>query len=171
MTCTSSPLTTTEPFSLRVNAAISQCLRTCCSAVVEVVGLIQRQDLALVGEQDVHVLLRQLEELVAEPRDAERVGQRERHLDAGLVRLDCRVAHRLLGARLIPEIALEIHHLRRGDVVHVDVLGTRAASWRRGTSAWSAAHRASRRSGCAPSAARRRAAWCRRSRRPRGCRA
>ena len=39
--------------------------------VVEVFGLVERQDLAFIGEQDVHVLLGQIEELVAKARHAE----------------------------------------------------------------------------------------------------
>jgi hypothetical protein len=47
---------------------------------VEIVDLVERADLGLVGEQDVDVVLEQLQERGAMPIDAERIGQRERDL-------------------------------------------------------------------------------------------
>jgi hypothetical protein len=75
--------------------------------VVEGRGLVQGQDLSLVREQDVDVMLGQIQELVAEPRNTERVRQRQRHLDAGPLGLDGGILHRLLRAA-VQRTTLEI---------------------------------------------------------------
>ena len=90
--------------------------------LVKLLGLVERENLVLVGEQDVDVMLDQFEKLIAEAGDTESVRQRQRHLDPGLVRRDSGIAHGRFGTWLIPEIALEVHHLRRGDAVHVEIL-------------------------------------------------
>ena len=88
---------------------------------VEVPRLVQRADLGLVGEQDVHVVLDQVEERVAVPVDAERIGQRERDLASRRVRQPGRRAEGLLSIRRIEEIALEVDDLRARDQARVDV--------------------------------------------------
>src|SRR4029453_11652521 len=79
--------------------------------IVEVLDLIERQDLAFVGKQYVHVVLDELEELLAESRDTERVRECERDLDAGFLRLERGLAHGVLGTWLVPEVALEVEDL------------------------------------------------------------
>jgi nitrate/nitrite transport system ATP-binding protein len=76
--------------------------------LLEVVDLVQRADLGLVGEEDVDAVLDELEELEAVAVDAERVGERERHGGprlAGGVHGD---ADRLLGHRCVPEVPLGV---------------------------------------------------------------
>ena len=82
---------------------------TRCERVVEVVDLVERRDLGLVGEEDVDVGLDEVEELVAVALDAERVGQRERD-PAGRRRARCAAAMRNASLRrgLVPEVALEV---------------------------------------------------------------
>src|SRR5262249_25523892 len=55
--------------------------------------------------------------------DAERVGERERHLSARRMRQARRLAERLLGGRWIEEIPLEIHDLPSHDQLLVDIGG------------------------------------------------
>ena len=64
-------------------------------------------DLFLVPEQDVHVVDQQVEELPLVAPDAERVRQGQRHGALGGMRRRRGVAHRLLGGRHVPQVALE----------------------------------------------------------------
>ena len=77
---------TTLPCSLRVSAATATWPRTAAAACVEIVGLVQRADLGLVGEQDIDLARHQLAERGAVAVDAERVGQAQRDLPSGAVR-------------------------------------------------------------------------------------
>ena len=91
--------------------------------VVELSDLVQRRDLDLVREQHVDVVLDELEELVAVPVDAEAVGQRERHPVARVVRGPHRAAEGILGVGLVPEVALEVEHLRARHERVVEIVG------------------------------------------------
>ena len=92
--------------------------------VVELGDPIERGDLGLVGEQDVDVVLDEVEELVAVPLDAERVGQRERHTVSRVVRGARRLAERVLRLRLVPQVALEEEHLRACQQLVVELGGS-----------------------------------------------
>src|SRR5438876_1227962 len=91
--------------------------------LVEIVGLVERADLRLVGEEDIDVMRHQLAELGAVPPDAERVAEAEADAPPGAVGELCRLAEGRLGARRIEEIAFEIGDLRRRDQLRVDILG------------------------------------------------
>ena len=106
----SSAVTTIEPCSERVITTISDRPRTAETACERSRVRREREDLLLVREQHVHVVLHQRAELVEVALDAERVRQRERHAAAGAVRRGHRDAERLLGARLVPEVALQVRH-------------------------------------------------------------
>ena len=95
----------------------------------------------------------QVEELVAVAVDAETVRQRHRDFAAGRMRVARRQPDRLLGARRVPEIALEIGDLGARRLVGLDVLRARARRRRRDRCSSSARRPASRRSSSAPSAA------------------
>ena len=66
----------------------------------------------------------QVEELVTVAVDAERVGQRHRHLATRLVGETRGHPDRFLGARRVPQIALEIGDLRTGRLILLDILGS-----------------------------------------------
>ena len=83
--------------------------------LVEVVGLVERRDLALIGEQDVHVVVHQFEEVGAVAVNAEGVRQRQGHGTAGVLGDSDGLAHGLLGTRRVPQVALEVQH---GGVTH-----------------------------------------------------
>lgn len=91
---------------------------------VEVVDLVERADLGLVGEQHVDLVLDEGAELRAVPLDTERVGQRERDRAARVTRRCGCLPDGVLGRRLVPEVALEVRHLSTGDDTGVDVLRT-----------------------------------------------
>ena len=89
----------------------------------EILGLVQRADLDLVGEQDVDMPVDQIAERGAMALDAERVGQRQRHLMPGAMG-DCGgLAERLLRQWRVEQIAFEIGDLGGGDERGVDVVG------------------------------------------------
>ena len=89
----------------------------------EVAGLGQREDLLLVGEEHVNVVLDERAELLEMALDAERVGERQGDPPARAVRGGHRHAEGVLGAGLVPEVALEVRHGAAGDQLGVDVLG------------------------------------------------
>ena len=97
----------TLPFSERVSAAslVSSCAR---GRLVERSGLIERGDLRLVGKQDVDVGADQLQELGPMPIDAERIGERQRHLPPGLGGDVGRLAESGLGLGPVEQVAFEI---------------------------------------------------------------
>ena len=112
----------TEPFSERVTAAILQSLRICGQRLVEGRGLVERLDLVAVGKDDVDgARAHQVEELVAVAVDAERIRQRHRHFAPGGMRQLRRLPDRFLGARRVPQIALEIGDRGARSLVGLDV--------------------------------------------------
>ena len=75
------------------------------------IGLVQRGQLSLIGEDQVdHALAHQLEEFRPVAKDAEGIGQGERHGAAGLMGDVGRLEEGLLCRRRIPEIAFQIGH-------------------------------------------------------------
>ena len=111
----------TLPFSERVSTAslVSACARRAASS--NDVGLVERGDLRLVGEQDVDAGADQLQELGAVPVDAERIGEAERHLPPGLGRDLGRLAERRLGLGPVEQVALEIDDARGADQLGIDL--------------------------------------------------
>ena len=92
---------------------------------------VQRQDLVGVGEDRVDGLrAHEVDELAAEPVDAERIRQGEGHAAPGGASDLARLLERRLGRRPVPHIALEIDDLRRLDQGLVNVrrreIGARA---------------------------------------------
>ena len=98
--------------------------------VVEMVHLVERGDLHLVGEEHIDLVVDELEELATVSVDAEAVRQRERDAVAGVVGNACRFTEGLAGGSLVPQVPLEVEHLGTRDEVVVDVvraeLGRRA---------------------------------------------
>ncbi len=90
---------------------------------VEARGAEEQHDLVLVGEEDLEVAVEQLEELVAVVLDAERVGQAQRHRRVVAMGDLDGLAHGRLGRGLLPEVALEVGDLGRGQVALVKVDG------------------------------------------------
>src|SRR5258705_10427330 len=90
---------------------------------VEAVDLVERADLRLVGEQDVHVVLDEVEEGLAVPTHAERIRQREGDLAAGGVGDGRGRPEGLLGLGRIEEIALEIEDPAAGEKASADAGG------------------------------------------------
>src|SRR5690606_16459935 len=88
---------------------------------VEILDLPERAELDLVREQDVDMFADQLAELRPMAADAERVGEAERHLAPGLMGDRSRLAEGLLGARRVPQIALQIGDLGARDQGGIDV--------------------------------------------------
>ena len=91
---------------------------------IEVVDLVQRADLGLVGEEHVDLVGDEITELLPVPVHTERVGQGERDL---AVRAACggrRLPDGVLRRRLVPEVSLEVGHRGAGDEGGVDVVGT-----------------------------------------------
>ena len=71
-----SRVTTTQPFSLRVTAASLASLRSAATRRIEIGGLVEAFQLALVGEQKVDgAVADELEEFVAIAADAEGIRQ------------------------------------------------------------------------------------------------
>ena len=122
-TCVSLPATITDPCCGPRERGDATVAARRFLRLVEV-ALVQRADLVLVREEDVDFFLDELQPLGSVPVDAERVGQRQRHLVAGLVRDPRGLAVRLLGLGPVPEVALEVHDPRRRHHVGVDVVGT-----------------------------------------------
>src|SRR4029077_17119365 len=89
---------------------------------LEVGGIIEAVQLALVREDEVDGAgANELEEFGTITIDAERIGQSKGDVTPGVVRDFCRLQESLLGARWIPEIALELDDLRRRNGVCLDV--------------------------------------------------
>src|SRR3984893_5472384 len=96
--------------------------------VVEVVEVVQRADLLLVREQHLDGVLDEVEKLVTMAMNAEWVGEGERDPAARAVRNRGRLPERVLGRRLIEQVALEVGDLgpcdeRLVDVVRLQVTG------------------------------------------------
>ena len=90
----------------------------------EIAGLIERQHLVLVCEDDVERAgPHQINELVAKTVDAEGIGKRDRNLALRPVRKLRRDAERLLRLGRIPEVTLEIGDRRAFHGRAVDVGG------------------------------------------------
>ena len=131
--------TTTQPFSLRVTTASLTSLRSAAERGVEIGGLVQALQLALVGEDEIdRAGAHQVEELVAIAVDAERIRERQRDDAAGAMRDLGRLAERVLRVRRIPQIAFQI-----------DDAGGRDLRLRRGRRARGSAPRPDRCSWCA----------------------
>ncbi len=81
------------------------------------VGLVERGDLALVGEQDVDVGADQLEELGAVAVDAEPVGKGQRNWRPALPGDGGGLAESGLGLGPVEQVALEIDDGRLGDQI------------------------------------------------------
>ena len=80
---------------------------------VEVGGLVEAVQLALVGEDEIdRAGADEIEEFGAIAVDAERVRQRQRDVALGVMRDLGRLEEGLLGVRRVPQIALEIDDLR-----------------------------------------------------------
>ena len=95
--------------------------------VVEVLDLVQRQDLSLVGEEDVDGLRDELAELLSMTLDAEPVREREGNLVASVVRDGHRLADRSLAVLRIPQVPLAVRDASVADARGVDVVaGERA---------------------------------------------
>ena len=124
--------------------------------LLERVDLEERADLRLVREHDIDVVLDQVQELGAEPVDAEAVGQGERGAATGPVGEVEGSLERRLGGGRVPQVALGVDDLGGGDQCLVDVVRDRGCRPRRGRCTWSAARRRSRAPGSAPSKGRRR---------------
>src|SRR5437899_10841596 len=90
---------------------------------VEVAHLRERADLGLVGEQDVHVVLDEVEERGAMPVDAEGIRERQRDLPPGRVGEAGGHTKRVLGGRRVEEVALQIEDAPAGDEPRIDVAG------------------------------------------------
>src|SRR3989442_785138 len=84
---------------------------------------LERADLGLVGEQDVHVVLDEVEEGGAMPVDAEGIRERQRDLAPGRVGEAGGDAECLLGGRRVEEVALQIEDAPAGDEPRIDVAG------------------------------------------------
>ena len=91
---------------------------------VELRGLVQRADLGFVGEEDVDIAGDQVEELGSMAIHAEAVGEGEGHPRARRMRSTDGGADDVLGAGIVPEIALDVEHLRRCDERRIDVDGS-----------------------------------------------
>ena len=92
----------------------------CARRLLERVGLVQRDDLGLVGEQDVDESRTSVEELGAVAVDAERIRQGERHLPPGLGRDLRRLPEGGLGLGPVEQVAFEIEDARGADELGVD---------------------------------------------------
>ena len=110
---------------------------------VEILGLVERADFGLVGEEDVDMAGDERAELGAVALDAEGVGQGQADLAPGAVGELRRLLERRLGARWIEQVALEIGHLCRGDERFAEDPPARTRRRRRERCSWCAARRAS----------------------------
>ncbi len=88
---------------------------------VKIIRLEQRLGFIFVGEQDVHILVQEAEEFVAEPTDAKGIRQRQGDASAGGLHGGDGLARRRLGFVLVPQIAFDIEDARGGDLAFVDV--------------------------------------------------
>ena len=77
----------------------------------EIVGLVERADLCLVGEQDVDIAGDQTKELITMSIDAEAVGEGERDSRPCLTGGGNGGPDDVLGTRIVPEVSLDIEHL------------------------------------------------------------
>ena len=90
---------------------------------VEVGGLVEAVQLALIGEDDIdRAGADEIEEFRAIPADAKRIRQRERDVALGAMGDICRLEEGFLRVRRIPQVALEIDDLGGGDGVGIDVV-------------------------------------------------
>ena len=94
-----------------------------CDRRLEILGLVERAEFVLVGEEHVDFVFDEGTKIVSVPIDAEAVGQSERHLSPGSVGDPCCVPERLLGIVAIEEIALHVQHATVGHDRLVDVVG------------------------------------------------
>src|SRR2546430_11395812 len=91
---------------------------------VEIGRLVQAVQLALVGEDEVYgARADQIQEFRPITINAERIRKRESNIALGLVCDLRRLEEGFLGARRIPEIALEVDNLSGSNGVFVDVVG------------------------------------------------
>src|SRR5260221_4533106 len=79
--------------------------------LVEILGLVERADLRLVGEEDVDMVADEVAELGAMAADAKRVAEAEADPPPGGMGELRRLAEGLLGARRVEAIALEVGNL------------------------------------------------------------
>ena len=106
-----------------MSAARSPVSSTAATASSKVGRAEQQRRLVLVGEQDVDLAVQQLEELALVALHAERVGQGQGHERVGGVGHLHGPAHGGLGRAQVPQVALEVHDLRPGHELLVEVLG------------------------------------------------
>ena len=95
---------------------------------VEVFRLEQRRGFVFVGEQDVHILVEKMQELVAEAADAEAVGQGQRDTASCPLHGGDGLARGVLGGFLVPQIAFDIEDTGLGHVFLVHVIGGQLAA-------------------------------------------
>ena len=89
--------------------------------VVEVVGLVEREQFVVVPEQQVDFVAHERPEVVAVTVDAEGIRQRERHEPAVTVRSLGGVPEGGLGIVAVVEVPLHVQHLAGGDGGDVDI--------------------------------------------------
>ena len=82
---------------------------------------VERHDLRLVREQDVHVAADEIQELRAVPLHAERIRECQCNLALGSLGDLGRLAEGRLGLRAVEQIALQVDDLRRRDELRVDL--------------------------------------------------
>ncbi len=75
---------------------------------IEGVHLVERENLGLVGEENIDVARHQLAEGFAVTLDTKGVGKRQRHLSFGVVGQGRRLDEGLLGRLRVPQVALQI---------------------------------------------------------------
>ena len=89
----------------------------------ERVDLVERLQLLGVAEQHVHLVSHEGGEVAPVPIDAERVGQRQRHLAPVGVSHPGSATERLLCIVTVEQVALHVEHRARGDRLLVEVIG------------------------------------------------
>ena len=88
---------------------------------LEVLGLVERAQFVLIGEEDVDFVLDESPEVGAMTIDAETVRQRQRHLTSGTVGDPRRVSEGLLGVVTVEEISLHVEDTTGRHHVFVDI--------------------------------------------------
>jgi puromycin-sensitive aminopeptidase len=95
--------------------------------LVEIIHLVERADLGLVGEEDVDVPLDELEELHPMAVDAESVGQRKRHRGGRIGRGRHHGAEGVLRVGFVPEIPLDVNDPGGRDDRQIDIVRVQLA--------------------------------------------
>ena len=90
---------------------------------LEAVGLVERADLTLVGEEHIHVAIHQLLKAVAMAVDTEGIGEGKGHLAAAGARHLGGGDEGALGGIAVPEIALEVEQMGLAHQIKIEVFG------------------------------------------------